>query len=393
MKKIWLPLLSLWLVLGSYAGANKATMPSTVTAPTSDSLVGAVLERLSAECRQIHQTYAATQEPLLAALNTVKERLRQRPDAATCLELLYAKDSLLEQLGQMQQAEQSDISRMRYRKGLQIIKILYEKVLGLDHHFAAVRTFNEISNLSNPNYYPEFKRLKENLQQSERRRGFELTSLLDKNIYTNIVGSLIKLFNASRERAEKTGDLKNIECIVDFTLQMHQDLKTIFYETAFLQQSNEAIKTGIEQLFKEYTKPIRYESTLANCRANDDWDRVEDLLDVYMRKLNEVAATKEMAAKTNKLQVNLEFQIDRLLQFIGQYNNFIDQGEKYYGKFSVVLTSYSNKQDCAAIIPQEYLKLSDDINIAINKFKTAYKPVEVNGSKLKELLYGINDTE
>jgi hypothetical protein len=388
MKKIWLS----WLCL-LWAGGLYAAPVGTTAAPVFDSLVQAALNGLSVECHTIRQSYGLLQEPLLEALQTVKEKLRQRPDAATCLELLYAKDSLLEKLGQLQQAELGDISRMRYRKGLQIIKILYEKVLGLDHHFAAVRTFNEISNLSNPNHYPDFKRLKENLQQSERRKGFELTSLLDKNIYTNIFGSLIKLFNTSRERTEKSADLKNIECIVDFTLQMHQDLKTIFYETAFLQQSNEGIKTGIEQLFKEYTKPIRYESTLDNCRANDDWDRVEDLLDVYMRKLNEVSATKEMAAKTNKLQVNLEFQIDRLLQFIGQYNNFIDQGEKYYGKFSLVLTSYSNKQDCAAIIPQEYMKLSDDINIAINKFKTAYKPVEVNGSKLKELLYGVNDAE
>jgi hypothetical protein len=393
MKRIWLPLLPLLLGLGLCAGTGKIGMSAIGMGPTSDSLIHAVLERLSAECRQIRQVYKGQEQSLLEALHTVKARLRQRPDAATCVELLYAKDSLLEELHQLQLGELNDISRMRYRKGLQIIKILYEKVLGLDHHFAAVRTFNEISNLSNPNHYPDFKRLKETLQQSEKRKGFELTALLDKNIYTNIVGSLIKLFNTARERTEKTTDLKNIECIVDFTLQMHQDLKTIFYETAFLQQSNEGIKTGIEQLFKEYTKPIRYESTLANCRANDDWDRVEDLLDVYMRKLNEVAATKEMAAKTNKLQVNLEFQIDRLLQFIGQYNNFIDQGEKYYGKFSVVLTSYSNKQDCAAIIPQEYMKLSDDINIAINKFKTAYKPVEVNGSKLKELLYGVNDAE
>lgn len=37
---------------------------------------------------------------------------------------------------------------MKYLKGLQIIRIMYEKVLSLDHHFASVRTLSEISKLS-----------------------------------------------------------------------------------------------------------------------------------------------------------------------------------------------------------------------------------------------------
>lgn len=384
MKKI----VALWLALQLSCGAFCA-------GSNTDSLINVVLESFIAECGQVHNAYKYRQATLQQTLATVRMRLRQKPPMTEQVELLYTKDSLVEEQLTLNQFETNDISKLRYRKGLQIIKILYEKVLGLDHHFAAVRTFNEISNLSNPNHYPEFNKLKETLQQQngEKKKGFELTSILEKNIYTNILSSLIKIFNAPKDKTEKTSDLKSIECIVDFTLQMHQDLKTIFYETAFLQQSNEGIKLGIEQLFKEYTKPIRYESSLADCRGNDDWDRVEDLLNIYMQKLNEAVAVKEMAAKINKLQVNLEFQVDRLLQFIGQYNNFIEQGERYYGKFKLVLNNYANKQACSGVIPQEYTKLADDIDIAISKFKTAYKPVEVNGSKLKELLYGINEIE
>ncbi|WP_299127567.1 hypothetical protein [uncultured Winogradskyella sp.] len=42
-------------------------------------------------------------------------------------------------------------------------------------------------------------------------------------------------------------------------------------------------------------------------------------------------------------------------------------------------------------IPLEYGKLKESVNIAIEKFNTAYKPVEINGSKMKEILYGINE--
>jgi len=55
-----------------------------------------------------------------------------------------------------------------------------------------------------------------------------------------------------------------------------------------------------------------------------------------------------------KMQVNLEFPIDRLLQFIGQYNNFIDQGGKFYEKFKIILNSYENEKQCETKLPLEY---------------------------------------
>ena len=94
-----------------------------------------------------------------------------------------------------------------------------------------------------------------------------------------------------------------------------------------------------------------------------------------------------------KMTINMEFPIDRLIQFIGQYNDFIDQGEKFYQKFKIILNSYENQKQCESKIPLEYGKLKADVEVAITKFNTAYKPVEINGSKMKELLYGINEFE
>lgn len=42
-------------------------------------------------------------------------------------------------------------------------------------------------------------------------------------------------------------------------------------------------------------------------------------------------------------------------------------------------------------LPMEYKKLKADIDVAIDKFNIAYKPVEVNGTKMKEILYGLNE--
>ena len=91
------------------------------------------------------------------------------------------------------------------------------------------------------------------------------------------------------------------------------------------------------------------------------------------------------------MQINVEFPIDRLIQFITQYNNFIDEGVKFYQKFDIILNSYENEKQCDSKLPLYFKKLKSDVAIAIDKFNVAYKPVEINSSKMKEILYGINE--
>jgi len=56
-----------------------------------------------------------------------------------------------------------------------------------------------------------------------------------------------------------------------------------------------------------------------------------------------------------------------------------------------MLNNYENEQQCSNKIPVEYQTLKTNIRTAVEKFNTAYKPIEINGSKLKQLLYGINE--
>jgi hypothetical protein len=146
------------------------------------------------------------------------------------------------------------------------------------------------------------------------------------------------------------------------------------------------IKGDIEVLFRDYTKPIEYNTALEQCRSTDDWEAVRKKLSDYLAKLNTAKGIEQ-----NKMYINIEFPIDRLMQFITQYNSFIDQGAKFYEKFKIILNSYENQQQCDTKLPLEYKKLKSDIDVAIDKFNIAYKPVEINGSKMKEILYGINE--
>lgn len=250
-------------------------------------------------------------------------------------------------------AEASEISKVRYLKGLQIIKILYEKTLSLDHHFSSVATFNEINNISNPNNYPEFVKLKDEISSTkEKKTGFNLSSILGENIYTSVVYSIVSLFtNSNTSQTQKEENIKDVECILDFTLRMHNDLNTIYFETAFLQKSNDNIIKELEQLFVDFTKPINYKTPIKECRNSDDWDTVREYLNKYLEELNKAISDDSERYKAHRMQINLEFPIDRLLQFITLYNSHIDQGAKFYEKFGIMLNSYENEAQCATKIP------------------------------------------
>lgn len=349
----------------------------------------ALISELYFEINTINLKYESLINIKIEKINAINNIFLKTSNTKKKVNLLIEKDQINSEIKQLIKDNSTDISKIRYIKGLQIIKILYEKVLGLDHHFSSIRTFNEINKISNPNQYPEFEKLKSLVaSKKDKKTGLDLTSILGTNTIVSVVQTFTNMLNSSLTKDEKEKELGNIECILDFTLRMQNDLNTIYFETAFLHKSNEKMKSEIEVLFKDYTKPINYFTTLEQCRTNDDWENVTVKMEEYLAKMKSVTGTQQY-----KMQVNLEFPIDRLLQFINLYNNFIDQGGKFYEKFKVILNSYENEKQCETKLPLEYKKLKTDIDVAIDKFNIAYKPVEINGTKMKEILYGLNEFE
>ena len=346
-----------------------------------------VLTELRGELNQIRCRYEALQSEQDELLKAYDRDIHKTIHSDERIKLLLRRDSVKSIKEVLKIEESVDLSRIKYLKGLQIVRVLYDKILSLDHHFASVRTFNEISKISNPNHYPEFGKLKEFLAKAKKRESaFEVGGILGSNTIASVVMALGNIINSDMSRQQQLKELEKDECIIDFTLRMHNDLNTIYFETAFLQKSNDRIKSDIENLFRDYTKPIDYQMPLEICRNTDDWEAVKGKTDQYIANLRNAAP-----AQKNKLQVNIDFPVERLLQFITQYNGFIDQGGKFYEKFRIILNSYENEKPCESQLPPEYGKLKADIDLAIEKFNTAYKPVELNGSKMKEILYGINE--
>ncbi|MGX1023362.1 hypothetical protein [Psychroflexus sp. MBR-150] len=348
-----------------------------------------VFKEMLQELEDIHKVYSIQKHKIHLNIQQIDSQLKISDDTEQKVELLIQKDVLKTKLQKLKIDNAKDITKIRYIKGLEIIRLLYEKVLSLDHHFASVATFSEINKIANPNQYPEYDRLK-SLVKSKRHKkeGFDLTNVLGTNTLVSVINTFSNMMVSDLSKEEKENELKNIDCILDFTLRMQNDLNTIYFETAFLQKSNATIKDDIEKLFLNFTKPIGYAAQLEDCRNNDDWASVRQKLNTFVEQMNKANDSDGL-----RMRIDLEFPIDRLIQFITQYNNFINDGEDFYQKFKIMLNSYENEDQCQSKLPIEYKKLKSDIDIAVQKFNVAYKPIQVNGSKMKQLLYGLNEYE
>ena len=342
----------------------------------------ATLEKLRLELRKVNDE--------IGQLDIIENNL----DLQKHLFLLNKKIQLQERMTLLEGLYELDLTKKRYKKGIDLIKMIYEKILGLDHHFSSIHTFQNITSLSNPNNYPEFQKSRELLEERlKKENSLKLPALLDSNPYLSTTFSVVASLIGGGSARDRKKELDEISCILDFTARMNSELSTIYYETEYLKENNASLKEECLKLFSEYVDVVEYHTALDKCRKEDDWEQLYEKLDGFITKL-QTEIQKGGVSPGNwayKQQINLEFSVDRLVEFINKYNNFISQGEKYYQKFKVIVSNYPNEELCKNKLPANFNQLQRDIDYSILKFNEAYNISELTGSKLKDLLYGFSN--
>ncbi len=288
---------------------------------------------------------------------------------------------------------------IRYRKGIDLIKLLYEKILGLEHHFTGMQVYQNVSTLSNPNTYPEFRKAKEMLNQKKHRKfALEMPNLLQSNPFMSATFTLISSFLSNDSKNEKQRDFDEIACVLDFTVRMNGDLNTIRHEVEFLKKANENLKLECERLFEEYTKVVGYLVPLETCRTQDDWENLYEKINAFVGEMQgdgmeEMEGGMEpvppMFLENSKDHINLEFATRRVSDFIIKYSDFTNRGVQYYQKFDNIISSYENESTCQEVIPRQFSELKFDIKSTIEKFNNTYNLPEIQGSRLKDLMFGL----
>jgi len=286
--------------------------------------------------------------------------------------------------------EKSESLKKRFKQSVELIKLLYEKLLDLDHHFSGMDISHKVTKLSNPNAYPEFHGLQENMnRKNKQRREIEIPEVLESNLYVSASLTIVKVLFGKKNKGPYKEEIEKIACILDFTVRMEKDLNTIYYETEYLKNVNQKMINECELLFDQCLQVIGYHNSLADCRNMDDWENVFQLLDEYILDIeNNIVVDSTFSAQLLKEEVNLKFAIDRVVTFIQDYNDFVKQGDNYYKKFHVIISNYRNQEFCGNNLPEEFFTLKSDIDLTIEKFNNSYNLPELKGSKLKELMYG-----
>lgn len=129
-----------------------------------------IVDEMLFEIETVQREYAIKREIIFLKLQKTDLSLQEAKTKKDKVNSLIQKDMLQDQLKYLQNSESRDISKIRYIKGLQIIKLLYEKTLSLDHHFSAVSSLRDVNKISNPNNYPEFVEMKDKLKTPQDKR-------------------------------------------------------------------------------------------------------------------------------------------------------------------------------------------------------------------------------
>jgi hypothetical protein len=336
---------------------------------------------LQSTCSDRHAAAALQLEQL--------ERRLQAGAAISCEDgylLLFEKLQLEKKLRALEEEAELKILRLRFRKSIEMLKILYEKILGMDHHFSSLRAHQQMMRISNPHEYPQFKAVKSVLdERMQRKLGFALPAFMESNPYLSAVFSIIGLTLSNEGRANRE-QLDQIDCILDFTVRMHNDLNLICFEAGYLHEADLSLKQECEMLFADCTKPLGFDRSLDACRETDDWERLYRLLD-HPPPNPQHNLSHHLAHQQSK--THLLFSIERIVRFIDRYCAFVNQGKEYYKKFARITDSYNQNQACAATLSGALDQIKSDIRITLDKFTSAYNLPEMQGSRLKDLLYGI----
>lgn len=353
--------------------------------------------RANSDFSDLNRHFEEAASPLRSRLADVKKLLSNpvNINADKGFRLLWERTQLEDALQVLETDHDLKFLKLRYQKAIEIVKMLYEKILSMDHHFSSLKAQQELLKIANPHNYPDFKEATGAIEEKMKKKfNFTLPALLQGNPFLSATFSIVGMMIGGAEDKDKKTAQDKVPCILDFTVRMYNDLNVIYYETGYLRDANLTLKKDCEALFSDCSRQVGYTITLEGCRQSDDWERLYSLLDNMVAKaLGENSPTPGMPAQPDakligKVETNLQFAIDRVVLFISRYSDFVNQGNEYYKKFAKIADSYENEKTCEAVLPDDFRQLKSDIDQTLEKFNSAYRMPEVQGSKLKDMLYG-----
>jgi len=153
-----------------------------------------MIQRASTDFIELNRIHQENTAPLRSRLQEVNLALRNPAniDANCGFQLLWERIQLEDAIKMLETEHELKFTKLRYRKGIELVKMLYEKILSMDHHFSSLKAQQELLKISNPHNYPEFKEsLGATEEKMKRKFNFSVPTLLQGNPFLSATFSIV----------------------------------------------------------------------------------------------------------------------------------------------------------------------------------------------------------
>ena len=173
------------VVLVLISGICLQASPDKSVYDTTQNWIGHFLLRSETDNATLSLQYETARTQMRARLRQIDTELdNPETSAEEGFGLLRERLRTEEQLRETEAEYQLKFTKMRYRKAIEIIKMLYEKILSMDHHFSSLKAQQDLLKISNPHHYPAFQEVRTLLEDKMKKKfNFTMPELMRSNPY------------------------------------------------------------------------------------------------------------------------------------------------------------------------------------------------------------------
>jgi hypothetical protein len=237
------------------------------------------------------------------------------------------------------ESDEVQLSFRRYRKGISLMRTLYEKLLALDHHFSGANT-------------------DWNWQRPVRA-------------------------------IASTGDLTPLQGENQREELVELMYRQVYREMMYLRIRNESLLQDCKHLFVQYTSVVDYHTNLELTRGTDNWEALEAQIDLLEQNWGQ-AFDKDPNSQWRK-HIDIEFSVDRVLDFLNRYLDHVRDCRMHFQALEKWAIQERQYHSVDPHLQEDWKWLERQVRQALLRFESAYALPEIEGSRLKDLLYGFSD--
>ena len=383
-----------------------------------DSAIVKSLKNAQMEIKRIEEEFDNSVISKLTDLNEIKSRIVILANNSTLtstevkeLTVLTNKKVLIEdELFHKNRLSNVNKLQTRYETGFSILKAMLLQLENLDSKYKDLKLYKTYSNIANPLQYREFNNNLSEIENTlKRKKGFDITlpsplsEIVNKNPTIASGYSIVTAVLSTLSAPVKSEKFKTIRDVLILTGSMQTDLNLINNEIDYLEHRVSLYLRKTETFFSEYLKSIEYTKSYAQFITDNDNQTIENMKgSVFTGITNDInnnINNYTYSINQTEKEIEITFNLIRLVDLINEYKIVLSETENYYMKFETMIKKYDNQLDFPELnvnatlqsgntFKDEVTKLKIQLVNAKDSAQRVLKASDVSEYEIRKILYG-----